>query len=300
MTTIEQDFQIYRRELVQLPTLIGEVEQRYMDFLQSLLLQRVAEIDSDFNKANSLRPFWKNYEPRQRGRAPTGNSIPWIEVAEKTVSVHLIRALTLENLASLEFPGLPSGSDVRFILDDVLIHFDVKATGPNDNQDEVVVSPFQISGDGSLWQGEGFLNSEVSVVRRGKSKEPMLFRPALPPFYIFEQRRLLCLTYFLKVNYSRNSIGEQTLDYLELVCVPNGLLLFEGPRYHKNVTGLLIAGKDDKSVLLGNRRTRIRFNPLATVGNWPRCLQIKRRDNAWTVIPRATPTLTSVKERLVD
>ena len=300
MASIEQEFQSYRQELIQQPEAIEATEQRYMAFLQDLTLKAASSIYSDFNKANSLRPFWKNYEPRQRGRSPTGNSTPWIEVAEKTVTVHIISTLTRENLATLEYPGLPLGSDVRFVINDVLIQLDVKATGPNDNQNEVVASPFQISGDGALWQGDGFLNSEVSVPRRGKTKEPMLFRPALPPFYILEKHRLLCLTYFLKVNYSRHLGGDQILDYLELICVPNGLLLFDGPKYHQNTPGLLIAGKDDKSVLTGNRRTRIRFNPLATIGGWSRCVQIKQADIGWKAIPRTVTSIQLAMEQQVE
>ncbi len=169
----------------------------------------------------------------------------------------------------------------RFILDEVLIHCDVKATGPNDNPNEIVASPFQISGDGKKWKGDGFENSQVSVPRQGKNKEPMIFRPALPPFYLLEERRLLCLTYFLKINYVRNDANEQILDYLELVCVPNGLLMFDGPAYHQTTKGLLIAGKDDKSVQDNNRRVRVRFDPLAKVGEWQRCIQIKSDGESW-------------------
>lgn len=285
MTEIEQAFKTNRQELLQNIDIIIGAEKSYMNFLQELLLGNVGNIYKDFGKANELRPFWKNYEPRQRGRAPTGNSTPWIEVAEKTVISHTIQALTRKNINSLEYPGLPLGGDIRFIIDDVLIHFDVKATGPNDNQDEIVASPFQISGDGALWLGEGFLNNSIKIPRRGTTKEPMIFQPSLPPFYLIGNKRLLCLTFFLKTNYVR--IGnDQVLDYLELACVPNGLLLFVNPNYHQKFPGLLIAGKDDKTVLDSNRRTRIRFNPLTEINNWPRCVQIKQNNNKWEAVPR--------------
>ncbi|MEI6046463.1 MAG: BglI family type II restriction endonuclease [Chloroflexota bacterium] len=236
-----------------------------------------------------MRPFWINYQPRQRGRSPIGNSIPWIEVAEKTVSSHIIRSLTLANLIGLEYLGLPLGGDVRFATEDVFIHFDVKATGSNDNPNEIVASPFQISGDGKSWRGDGFENLAVNVQRRGKDKDPMIFRPALPPFYVLEGRRLLCLTYFLKVNYIRDNAGEQILEYLELVSVPNGLLMFDGPQYHHNTKGLLIAGKDDKTVQDTNRRVRVRFEQLAGIGDWPRAMKIKWEDGNWYAQPHLAP-----------
>lgn len=52
------------------------------------------------------------------------------------------------------------------------------------------------------------------------------------------------------------------------------------PQYHMNTKGLLISGKDDQSVLAGNRRVRIRFNPLSIIGDWPRCIQLKQTDGS--------------------
>jgi len=299
MSTAEQTFRVVREELTQQLALISMAEKRYMAFLQELILKAADRIRADFNKVNELRPFWTNYQPRQRGRSPLGNSIPWLEVAEKTVSTHLIQALTLENLTDLAYPGLPLGGDVRFTTGEVLIHFDIKATGPNDNPGEVVASPFQISGDGKLWDGDGFMNSAVNVPRRTLTKAPMIFRPALPPFYLLAGLRLICLTYFLKVNYLRTSSGEQVLDYLELASVPNGLLLFDGPEYHQNIKGLLIAGKDDKTVQDGNRRVRVRFAPLATVGDWQRCVQVKwnREKGQWEAKPRPMTSLGSLTDK---
>ncbi len=225
MSLTEQGFFAIRRSLAQDATFISTTEQKYMDFLIKIILNSADKIREDFNRTNDLRPFWENYKPRQRGRASIGDSVPWIEVAEKTVSAHTIRSLTLEGLDGLFYPGLPLGGDVRFVLDNVLIHLDVKATGPRDSQHEVNASPFQISGDGKLWDSNGFRNSQVSVARQG-NRTPVTFNPALPPFYLLDGKVLLCLTYFLKVNYTADP---HLLDYLELVCVPNGLLLFDGP-----------------------------------------------------------------------
>ncbi len=286
MALTEQGFKEIREAFLQQPGLIIATEKKYMTFLSELIFKTVEKIRLDFNKANDLRPFWENYKPRQRGRAYIGDSVPWIEVAEKTVTAHMIRILTLENLPQLEYPGLPLGGDVRFMLEDVIIHLDVKATGPRDSHVEVNASPFQISGDGKLWDSAGFRNSQVSIPRQNRNKGPVLFVPALPPFYVIEGRSLLCLTYFLKVNYRRDEGDKQLLDYIELVCAPNGLLLFDGPQYHKNTTGLLISGKDDQTVLAGNRRVRVRFIPLATIGDWPRCVQFQQENGQWIKKPR--------------
>lgn len=71
-----------------------------------------------------------------------------------------------------------------------------------------------------------------------------------------EYWRLSRLTYFLKVVYAVQAMGNQPLDYLELVCVPNGLLLFDGPKYALT-PGLLIPGKDEKDH--PKKRTRVRL-----------------------------------------
>src|SRR6185503_18699022 len=131
---------------------------------------------------------------------------------------------------------------VRFATDDALIHFDVKMTGPNDNANEVVVPPQQVSGDGSLWQ-VGMLSKSFLVVGERRS---INFQPKLPPFYIIDGTVRLCLTYFLKVIYTVEEFGVQPLGYLEVACLPNGLLLFDGPKYAET-PGLLIPGKDTKT-----------------------------------------------------
>lgn len=83
MPITEQAFQEMREELLtrQL-AIISAAEKRYINFLQELILKAANTIQADFNKVNDLRPFWVNYQPRQRGRSPIGNSIPWLEVAD--------------------------------------------------------------------------------------------------------------------------------------------------------------------------------------------------------------------------
>ncbi len=239
MTIAEADYFAIRAKLVtEYQSAIIDLKHKYTDFLVNIILSTIAGTYRDFCQATELLPFWVNYPPLQRGRAPSGTSIPWGEVGEKTISARLIRAIALED-PSITYPGLPLGGDIRFATDDAYIHFDLKLTGPNDNAHEIVASPHQIAGDGRSCNG-GVNNSPVTV--KGARAE-MSFQPELPPFYVLDGRILLCLTYFLKAVYTVQNIGDQPLHYLELACVPNGLLLFDGPNYFQ-VQGLFIPGKD--------------------------------------------------------
>lgn len=239
-----------------------DAERRYMRFLTEIVSKAAPQIVADFDRAIELLPFWINYQPRQRGRAYSGTSIPWSEVAETTIGSNIIRKIS-ESSEKINFPGLPSGADIRFATDDVLIHFYVKVTGPNDRADEVVASPNQISGDGVAWKA-GLVNSPVVV--RGQ-RATMKFQPELAPFYLMEGKVLFCLTYFLKGIYIVERLGYQPINYIELICVPNGLLLFDGPLYAKT-PGLLIPGKDEKT--FAKKRTRVRLGPLGEIGDWRR------------------------------
>jgi Restriction endonuclease BglI len=278
-TTEEQYFAIRQEFLEEDQEAIIAAEQKYMDFLLNVTLDAAQSIHDDFTRAMELSPFWVNYPPRQRGRAPTGESIPWGEVGEKTIMSNLVRAISLKD-PSITFPGLPFGGDVRFATSDVLIHFDIKLTGPNDNPNEIVASPNQISGDGAHWRN-GVLNAPHQVVGQ---KAVMDFQPELPPFYILGGRTLLCLTYFLKAIYVVQGLGVQPLDYLELACVPNGLLLFGGPRLAQT-RGLLIPGKDEKTFV--KKRTRVRLDPLAILSDW-RCIEIRLIEGEWQTSLRAS------------
>lgn len=216
----------------------------------------------DFGQAVELRPFWKNYPPIQRGRAPTGTSIPWSEVGQTAIGYNIIRALSQDN-PDITFPGLPSGADLRFLTKDALVHFDVKITGPNDRADEVVASPNQLSGDGIQWR-DGVINSPITI---NGNRATMIFQPELPPFYIIEGRLYPCLTIFLKGVYTVEEIGYQPLIKLELVCVPNGLMSFAGSNYVTQ-PGLFIPGKDEKTHK--KKRVRVRMGPLSSLAAWRR------------------------------
>ncbi len=266
---------------------IIELEKSYMDFLVQTTLKAAQDLYNDFDRANDLLPFWIGYAPRQRGRGPTGDSIPWSEVGEKSLSYNLLRAIS-ETKPSIIFPGLPFGGDIRFATNDAFIHFDVKMTGPNDNKNEIVVPPQQVSGDGALWNN-GMLSNPYRV--QGKRRF-IDFQPKLPPFYIVDNATRICLTYFLKAIYTVEEFGVQPLHYLEIVCVPNGLLLFGDYKY-ASTPGLFIPGKDTLTTPEHVKRTRIRLEPLVSIAPW-RCQQITRDGTNWKVEPRSQPNLESL------
>lgn len=255
---------------------LSDLERETTAFLAKVVTETAPQMHADFSCSRDLVPSWIAYPPKQRGRAPKGDSLPWSEVGEKSLSFNLLRAIASQR-DDISFPGLPFGADVRFATRDALIHFDVKLTGPRDNPNEVVAPPQQISGDGAKWEG-GACNNSFKV--QGK-RASFNFQPKLPPFYVLGGRVLPCLTFFLKAIYSLQGLGAQPLEQLEVICVPNGLLLCEGP-YLCQTPGLFIPGKDDKSVKEGDKRTRVRLSPLASLeGGW-RCQQIIPQNQART------------------
>ncbi len=268
-----------REEAIKHPETLINLEKQYSTKLVDLCLNAAPKLKSEFDEAVYLKPFWWNYAPRPRGRKPREDSIPWGEVGEKSISQNLIMGLD-DTFPDLEFVGLPFGGDVRFMTNTAVIHFDIKLTGPNDNPDEVVVSPNQISGDGHIWNSTGYLNSKIKVNGPRRSME---FQPELPPIYVTKDGKLkYCLTFFLKVVYSVKSKGTQPLEYMEVISVPNGLLMFDGPFYSK-VSGIMTPGKDE--LAFKHKRTRIKLNPLSKIDSW-RCVRISPSKDGWLSVPR--------------
>ncbi len=262
-------------------------EKTYAKMLHALLFKNADMLREDFDLSSELYPFWANYPPAQRGRMPVGDSIPWTEVGQTSLTSNIIRLVERAGLfGEVRFPGLPSGGDMRFLTHDAFVHLDIKVTGPRDNPNEVVASRNQISGTGSNWNEKGLLNREVIVVSP-RTQQP--FHPELPPFYVLDGKLRICLTFFLKGVYSNIEPGMQPLDYFELVCVPNGLLLFDGPKYAENDPELIRPGKNDKKVPLPKRRRRIKLEPLSRIAPW-RSIQYLRNPNIkneWQVQTRA-------------
>lgn len=217
--------------------------------------------------------------PTQAKRPSTKNeACPWGEVGEKVLEAYIYK-IANEIFPSIRYIGLPYGHDTRFATQDSFVHIDVKSTGPNDYVDEIVASPNQVSGDGIILDATGVNNSMVHVNGR---KQGLDFQPELPPFYIIEGTPKLTLTFYIKCIYEVIDIGNQPLRYIEIVCVPNGLIMFDTLNYGQN-PGLLIPGKDVKDCQ--HKRTRIRLNPLAAIANW-RCAKVQRKDNNIVIINR--------------
>jgi len=236
-------------------------------------------IKSDFDSATRLKPFWEKYAPVQRGHKPRGEAFPWGEVGEKVVEGHLY-SLMPQIFEGVRFIGVPYGHDIRFATDNAFIHIDAKSTGPTDNADEVVSSPNQVTGTGKLDSGGSVYNDPAEMKGPQVTRE---FLPELAPFYMLDGRVLPTLTFYLKIVYSVQSLGNQPLEYLELVSVPNGLALFDGPKLNESVTGLLTPGKDEVKVV--RKRTRIKLNPLSELDSW-RCQKIKFNADGAFVEPR--------------
>lgn len=141
---------------------IVAIEKKYTKFLTQVILDAASDIYRDFCQVTELFPFWVNYPPEQRGRKPRGASIPWGDMGEKSIGQSLVRAISLRD-ASVTYPGLPLGGDVRFATNEALVHFDMKLTGQTDNYNEIVASPHQISGDGAIWK-KGIVNPAIDGV----------------------------------------------------------------------------------------------------------------------------------------
>lgn len=261
------DYNLIRNGFVSSPEKIVEIEKFYFKFFLNNLREKYLEIRKDFNDASLLEDFWKKYAPRQRGRGPRNEAYPWGEVGEKVLDAYIYKIVN-EKIPSVRFTGLPYGHDTRFTTNDAFVQLDIKSTGPNDNLDELVSSPNQVSGDGKYLDDGGVFNSEILV--RGPLRN-LMFQPELPPFYIVDGVPKLTLTYYLKCVYEVIEKGNQPLSYLELVSVPNGLLMFDTFNYNENKRGLLIPGKDIQTSV--HKRTRIRLNPLAEIAPW-RCVKL--------------------------
>ena len=237
-------------------------------------------IKNDYDAASSLRPFWKNYPPDDRGRQPRGDQIPWIEVGEHSVGDNLIKELSIRG--NIEFPGLPAGPDIRYIVTDPNISkmsnghldgywsfLDIKSVGPRDNFPHTVMSHNQISGDGK-WDtfSGGILNSVMTATGKRTSHE---FHCSLSPIYILNNgKKYISYTSFLKPIYGmgHETKFEQNLEGITFGCIPNGLLLTGNDGYLSTHPSLLFPGKDDKSKNPKKLRARVDFKILTQIASW--------------------------------
>lgn len=264
----------YRKERDRLasdPSEIVALEQTVHDQLLEVIIEVAPAIASDWQFATDTRPQWIEAAPKQRGRGASGTGVPWIEVAEYVPISHIGAELARRSGLLTSFPGLPAGGDLRYANDDLLLHLDAKAAGPNDLHDEVVVPPYQVSGNGALVNnaampgGKAVKNDPITFTgqRNGRARQ---FFPGLPPLYVSRGSVRLCITAFIKVVYAVRSLGDQPLLHITLATLPNGILLSDGGL--ASTPTLFAPGKDATSKPLRDRRARVKFAGLVSIAAW--------------------------------
>ena len=279
-------FKLYneaREAFTKNPQYLIEIER----FITSLILKTTDEFKEvmkrSYDEACYLYSFWKNYPPLDRGRSPRGDQIPWIEVGEHAIGANLARFLS-QKVPTREI-GLPCGTDQRFavsngeikkicgLTDTVMLFLDVKSVGPRDDFDHTVLSPYQVSGDGTwVKENEGIKNSVIKAVGKIASHD---FHCALPPIYILSDGKVApTISVFLKPRYdmlydnNQSTCIGQPLKRITCVALPNGLLLTVNPNYLRDHKGLFYPGKDDKSKLKTKMRARVSFKLLKELDAW--------------------------------
>ena len=271
-----------REYFINHPHQLMAIESFVTDVVNSTIADNLAEIVNDYNEASYLQPFWANYPPDDRGRAPVGDQVPWIEVGEHAVGHKLSRLISLSY--SVSEVGLPSGADNRFIIrseeiaritdgytNQAFVFLDIKSVGPRDNFDHTVISPYQVSGDG-VWNSitQNMTNSTMQAVGRSVSHT---FYPAIAPIYALSDGTVAPTVHlFVKPVYKMMSLTPgmtgQPLESIKNICVPNGLLLTENPNYLCVYPGLFFPGKDDKKTDPQKIRVRVSFEILRNIARW--------------------------------
>lgn len=266
-------FKAHSEELIQLELYITSI-------VNEIITANYTEFEHDYNEASYLNPLWANYPPDDRGRAPIGDQIPWIEVGEHAIGHKLERMIASQY--KISEIGLPSGSDNRFILysndiskitngftDCAFVFLDIKSVGPRDNFDHTVISPYQVSGDGQ-WDSPQH-NMKNSPMTATGSRVSHTFYPAISPLYPLTDGRVAPTVHlFVKPVYKMLTGTEhgQPLASIKNVCLPNGLLLCSNPNYLAAYPHLLFPGKDDKKKDARKIRVRVSFKILSEIAPW--------------------------------
>jgi len=273
------------------PQHLIELEKFFVQYIATLLKDNLESLVTDYNEASYLYPFWQQYPPDNRGRQPRGDQFPWIEVGEHAIGDKLPRFFQID--FALRDAGLPTGPDKRFIVtspvirditnytDSAWLFIDIKSVGPRDDADHTVMSHNQISGDG-IWSSfnEGIKNSVMQAVG---SREQHPFYCSIPPLYILSNKSIVPVVLIaIKPVYKMLSLNEpneegQPLSRIDVISIPNGILMEVNPGYLKDHPGLLYPGKDDKSKNPRKMRARISFEILRKIASW-RVLNISVND----------------------
>ena len=284
--SFEKDsYEIYsaaRQRLIADPSPLIAVEEGVTSLVSGLLKAASNEIQEDYDAASKLFPFWRNYPPMERGRAPRGDQYPWIEVGEHSVGTkfsHLLR-----ERVGIKDTGFPTGADQRFVIThesiggmsgghslSAWLFLDIKSVGPRDDSDHAVMSHNQISGSGE-WSSpdDGVRNATMTAVG---SRATHPFYPALPPLVVLPDLSIAyVVTLAVKPVYRMEKIGNewggQPLGRIDLVTIPNGLLLTQNPNYLLRNPGLLYPGKVDKGKNPEKVRARVDFKLLSSIAEW--------------------------------
>lgn len=262
------------------PEKLIDIEYLITELVNEEIRANYDEIKSDYDEASYLNPFWANYPPADRGRAPIGDQIPWIEVGEQAVGHKLGRVIGSKY--SVSEIGLPSGADNRFVIyhdgiskitegniDCAFVFLDIKSAGPRDDFDHIVLSPYQVSGDG-IWVDPNENLSNTYINAKGKNVSHH-FYPAMSPLYSLTDGRVAPSVHlFVKPVYAMltGTKRGQPLESIKNICVPNGVLLCRNPGYLTQHPGLFFPGKDDRGKNPLKVRARVSFSELKSIASW--------------------------------
>lgn len=278
-----REYNIARDYFIQNADQLIEIEHYIVNLVNDTIDTNLEEIIKDYNEASYLYPFWAEYQPVKRGRDPRGDQVPWIEVGEHAVGEKMNRFIS--NNYKIAEVGLPSGADDRFVLysdeisnithgftDCVFLFLDIKSVGPRDNFDHIVVSPYQVSGDGVWSDPNGVLKNTTMMATGARAQH--IFHPAISPIYVLSDGTIApTIHLFVKPIYKMLRLEDpkkdgQPLGCITNVCLPNGLLLTKNPNYLSTYPSLFYPGKDDAGKDPLKIRARVSFELLRQIASW--------------------------------
>lgn len=281
----QQQFTTYnvtRTYFINNPQKLIDLEKYITDEVELQLKKNLSSIIKEYNEASYLHPFWQNYPPEERGRAPKGDQFPWIEVGEHSVGTKLSRILTTN--FTVEDYGLPTGADQRLLLKNSKISqilgiekssawlfADIKSVGPRDDADHTVMSHNQISGDGEWLDIQKGVTNKILTAQGARTNHP--FHCSIPPLYVLSDGTVApMINVVVKPVYDmlslKNGTTGQPLQRITLATIPNGLLLTTNPNYIKTYPGILFPGKDDRDKNPTKVRARVSFEVLRKIDSW--------------------------------
>jgi len=276
-------YSIARKAFIKYPERLIELEKYLSNYLFELLNGNKTAISKDYNEASYLYPFWQNYPPDSRGRKPRGDQFPWIEVGEHAIGDRLPKLIG-NDFVTRDI-GLPTGPDKRLVVqkdiiykitkisDSAWLFIDIKSVGPRDDSPHAVMSHNQISGSGEWKKPNTGVKNSVMRARGKKVAHP--FYSSIPPLYILSDGTIApVINVALKPVYKMLSLdkkgadGGQPLERMEVITIPNGLLLDIKPGYLKKYPGLFFPGKDAQEKNPLKMRARVDFAILKKINEW--------------------------------